>query len=377
MNRIPSLVFLGLLVLLAAAPVSAEDQGTEHRSAPVGSPGGAMNPDVSVVVNSMAFYTDDSADANRNKLFIKEAELAFQSYLYPGIRGDFIVAMHSEGTEWHVHPEEAVVSFLDLPLGLQAQAGRRLIPFGRLNATHPHHWAFATLPLPLETLFGDHAWLDDGVDVDWLLPNPWGLYCKLAAGAWSGETLAGHADESETAEAGHEHGGISWHRSVCTARANVDVPFGAMSNVVAGYSAAVDEGHRTVLQGCDLTLTYRPPLSYRRIRWQSELFFADTEDRGSPFGFYTLLVLTADKYWEAGARYDRSEAFAEEVEHDEAPAVNDAAWGVSAFVTRYFTHSLYGRVEYRHVVDTFDARENRVVFQLVWGLGPHAHRLED
>ncbi|MFA4947109.1 MAG: hypothetical protein WC674_01210, partial [Candidatus Krumholzibacteriia bacterium] len=322
MNRIQALSFL---VLLAAVPAIAEEQGTAHRSAPVGSAGGIMNPDLSVVVNSMVFFTDDTRETERNKLFIKETEIAFQSYLYPGIRGDFIVAMHPEGTEWHVHPEEAVVSFLDLPFGLQAQAGRRLIPFGRLNAVHPHHWMFATTPLPLTTIFGEHAWFDDGVNLDWLLPNPWGVYCKLAAGVWSGETVAGHAgEETESEETHHEHASIAWQGTVYSARANLDFPVDQMSNIGAGYSAAWDDGSRTVLHGCDLTLTYRRPLSYHRLRWASELFLADTKDSGSPFGFYSLLAFTPDKYWEIGARYDRSELFAaHEKEHEEDPVVND------------------------------------------------------
>ncbi len=384
MNRIQALLFLSLL---AAVPSMAGEEGTTHRSAPVGSPGGIMNPDVSAIVNSMAFFTDDAREAGRNKLFIKETEIAFQSYLYPGIRGDFIVAMHPEGTEWHVHPEEAVVSFLDLPFGLQAQAGRRLIPFGRLNVVHPHHWMFASTPLPVAHLFGDHAWFDDGVNLDCLIPNPWGIYCKLGAGVWSGETLAGHAgEEADAEEEEHEHASVAWRGTVCSVRANLDLPVGEMSNVGAGYSAAWDEGSRTVLHGCDLTLTYRRPMSYHRLRWASELFAADTGHGGSPFGFYSLLAFTPDKYWEIGARYDRSELFAageaeheeeHEEEHEGALAVNGEEWGISAFVTRYFTHSLFLRMEYRRVIDRFDACENRAVVQLVWGLGPHAHRLEE
>jgi hypothetical protein len=376
MNRARS---LALFLLLAAAPATAETEGTTHRSAPVGSPGGIMNPDVSAVVNTTIFFTDDKSETDRNTLSIQEAEIAFQSYLYPGIRGDFIIAMHPEGSEWHVHPEEAVVSFLDLPLALQAQAGRRLIPFGRLNPVHPHHWAFATTPLPLAHLFGGHAWYDDGVNVDWLVPNPWGVYCKLAAGVWSGETLEGHEHGDEhAAEEEHGHAFIAWHGNAYTARANFDFPVGEMSNVVIGYSAGWDDGSRTILHGGDLTITYRRPMSYHRLRWQSEIFLVDAEGGDSPIGLYSLLAFTPDKYWELGARYDRSELFApREEEGGATPIVNGEEWGLSAFVTRYFTHSLYLRAEYSRSLDRFDVCENRATVQLVWGLGPHAHRLEE
>ena len=101
----------------------AQEGGKVHRAAPVGSYGGLMNPDVSVVLNTKALFTDNRERHSRDKLSIEEAELAFQSYLYPGIHGDLIVSLHQHEGEWKVHPEEAYVSFLDLPLGLQAIVG--------------------------------------------------------------------------------------------------------------------------------------------------------------------------------------------------------------------------------------------------------------
>jgi hypothetical protein len=378
-----------LFVTLAAGVTGAEapqENGPVHRAAPLGSSGGIMNPDISVVVNTMALFTDDKENDARYRLSIKEAEIAFQSYLYPGIRGDFIVAMHEESGEWHTHPEEAVVSFLDLPLGIQAQAGRRLIPFGRLNAVHPHHWVFYSEPLVLLNFFGEHPWFDDGIQLDWLVPNPWDIYCKLAAGAWSGQSMEHHhSDSGETAgeeDAHAESTSIEWHGKAFNARANIDLPFGELSNAVAGYSVAWDEGAHTVLHGADFTLTYRHPLSYTRIRWQSEVFMARTKDgNGNHVGCYSFVAITPNKYWELGARGDWSEFLPEHHEadngDDNAAALNDHEWGVSAFLTYYFTHSLYLRSEYRHILDRFDAAENQAIVQLVWGLGPHAHRLDD
>jgi hypothetical protein len=363
------------------APRDTRDEGEVHRPAPIGSSGGAMNPDISVVVNSMTLFTDDTGNDARNRLRIAETELAFQSYLYPGIRGDFIMAMHQENGAWDVHPEEAVVSFLDLPLGFQLQAGRRLIQFGRLNPVHPHHWVFASEPLVLMSFLGEHSWLDDGVQIDWLVPNPWDLYCKIAGGAWSGESGGHEHAEDEALGVGHAHA-IVWHGHVYNGRANVDLPFGEMSNAAAGYSIAWDEGAWTVLHGIDLVVTYRHPLSYHRLRWQSEIFRAHVKDYADdPVGLYSFVSFTPSKYWEVGARYDWSEflpahADTGDVQATENPR-NSYEWGVSAFLTYYFTHSLYLRTECRHSVDRFDAAENQAIIQLVWGLGPHAHRLED
>jgi len=112
---------------------------------------------------------------------------AFQGRLSPSVRGDLVVAAEQEyladdSTEVDLHIEEAFISFLDLPGGLQAQVGRKLLAFGRLNPIHPHHWAFADTPLALNNLFGDHPWLDDGAEISYLVPTPADIDLKVSAG---------------------------------------------------------------------------------------------------------------------------------------------------------------------------------------------------
>lgn len=357
-----------------------------HRSAPAGSYGGIMNPDISAIVNTQILFTDDRGNERRGDLRIAEGELAFQSYLYPGIEGSLIIAMHEEHGEWHVHPEEAFAAFQDLPFGLQATVGRRLIPFGRLNPTHPHHWKFPDQPLPHENFFGAHPLYDDGAEVSWLVPNPWNVYGALSIGAWSGSsgsTGAHHHEEEE--EHVHEHHApvLDWRGRIYSGRARADVPLGELSNAGIGYSAVWDEARRTVLHGADLTAVYRRPGSYARVHWQSEIYYADIkgEEPQRPFGFFSTLSFAPDKYWEIGARYDRSEYIKpHDHEHDEEHEtawISDEEWSASAFLSYYLTHSLYLRSSYRRIIDRREETEHRIVLQLVWGLGPHAHRIEN
>jgi hypothetical protein len=368
-------VFLILCISAVASP-SAAQEGDAHRSAPIGSYGGAMNPDVSAVVDLRALFTDDEENTERGRARIDEAEIAFSAFLYPSISGDFIVAMHEHEGEWHVHPEEAYVSFLELPGGLQLIAGRKLIEFGRVNPVHPHHWRFATPPLVMSDFFGDHPLFDDGAQVDWLLPNPWDLYCRLAFGHWAGGSADhDHGEEEEHAES------IEWRGRIYNGRAVVDLPFGELSDVLAGYSIIWDEGYHTMLHGGDLTLTWRRPMSYTRVVWQSEVWYAATKDESvsDPLGFFSTVSLTLDTHWELGARYDLSEYLAggHEEEEDHATPTLDDDRGITGFVSYYFMHSLYLRLEYARLRDRYDTIENRGTVQLVWGLGPHAHRLED
>ena len=204
-----------------------------YRGAAVGTYGGIMNPDLSVVVDVQTLFTDDKDNDNRNKVRVSAGELALQAFLYPGVRGDFVAAFeqHYEGdsVETEVHVEEAYASFLDLPFGMQLEAGRKLMNFGKFNALHPHHWPVAESPLVLANLFGHHPWLDDGVQMNILVPNPWDLYLKTGFGIWNGND-PGHAHaHSET---------VDWNGHVYLSRSSVDLPVSDEVNCMAGYTAA-------------------------------------------------------------------------------------------------------------------------------------------
>jgi len=354
-------------------------EGPRHKAAPVGAYGGLMNPDISFIANMKGFLSSDDDNPLNQRFLIEEAELGFQGFLWPGIRGDAFVALEQEVEgEGHVttaaHLEEAYVSFLDLPAGLQVQAGRKLQNFGRLNPIHPHHWAFPDTPLPLLRLFGDHPWIDDGVQISTLIPNRWDAYVKVQGGVWSG-WQPGHAHgdehEEEVVEATEFEQPTQWRGNVFTARASLGFPLGDNTNLMPGYSFAGDDGGDTFLHGLDLTLIHRWPRTYRRLRWQSELFYRDWKEgpdhrNADDWGGYSLLALTLDKYWETGVRFDWWDA-----DH------LDDEWGVTTFLTYFFSHSMFLRPSYRFNRFPDGSDEHLALVQFVWGLGPHAHRLED
>ncbi len=333
-----------------------------YRGAPVGTYGGIMNPDISIVVDVQALFTDDKDNDNRNKVRIPEAELALQAFLYPGVRADFVAAFeqHYEGdnVETEVDIEEAYASFLDLPFGMQLEAGRKLMNLGKFNPVHPHHWRVAQTPLVLEHLFGHHPWYDDGAQLSVLVPNPWDLYAKAGFGIFNGKD-PGHAHEQN----------VDWDGHVYLARSSFDLPVSDEASCVVGYSAAWDEGGNTALHDVDATLNYRWPMTYRKLKWHNELIYADIDDiNTNSLGLFSILSHTLDKYWEIGLRYDWAELL-----HDD----DKDEWAAGAFLTYYFTHSMYLRGEYRYTDRPGGDKENAFIIQFVWGLGPHAHRIED
>jgi len=359
-------------------------EAPRHKAAPVGAYGGLMNPDLSVIANVKGFLSDNESNPRHKKVVVEEAEVGLQGFLWPGIRGDIFAALeqhvHEDGDiETEVDLEEAYASFLDLPVNSQLQVGRKLQEFGRLNPLHPHHWAVPDTPLPLLRLFGDHPWFDDGLQVSTLVPNPWDVYVKLQGGVWNGKKLEGeHAEQA----AGFE-GPVAWKGHVFTGRTSLDFPLSEHTNVMPGYSFAGDESGETLLHGADFTLIHRWPRSYRKLRWQNELFFGDFaiasegeagdhahqhvgKRDADAWGGYSLLELTLDKYWDTGVRFDWWDG-------DDL----DDEWGTTAFLSYFFTHSMYARPAYRYSRLPGGENEHLGLMQLVFGLGPHAHRLED
>lgn len=357
-----------------------------------------MNPDISVIVDVKQRFNDDVADDNRHKLTVGEAELTLNGMIYPNISGDATIAVENEyssesDVETETDLEEAYITFLALPFNSQLLIGRKLIDFGLLNPQHPHEWAFADTPLVLENLFGHHPWYDDGIQGSVLIPNPLDVYWEAKFGVWNGRSL-GHA-HSHSDEEDHEaleNVPVSWEDMVFTARSYWNFPVGDNADVGLGYSAAWDEHPMTTLHGFDLTARYRFPNKYNWIKWQTEYILANVEaerlhdhhneeeEEHDPEiydyianGMYTMLEYSINKYWRAGTRWD----YAEYNEHERY-----YQWANSYFLTYFFNHNLYARMEYRYrdysgLEDGHQEPENTLWFQIVWGLGPHGHGIAE
>ena len=381
-------IYWGTILVLAAAT------GVSAQQAPACSHIGSdfELPEIRIVVNMEADYTDPEDPDRHEKVRVKEAELALQGHPYPGIRGDFVAAFeqqyHDSESSTETHVEEAYVTFLDLPADLQAVMGRKFIGFGRLNAIHPHHWAFTQTPLVLDNLFGEHPWYDDGVLASIQVPHPAECDIKASAGVWNGRSLehshgdeedADHNHESEADHEDHEeheydhedHPLVEWDDHVFTGRVSAGFPFSETLDAQLGCSIAADQGQRNQLYGVDLVVGFRETGSARKARWHTEAFFMDDGERGtSPFGLFSYVTYAPNPYWEYGGMYD----FTELLEDD-----GENAWAGSGFVTRYLTHATYLRVQYRYTEFSDDAyeAEHLASMQLVWGIGPHAHHMDD
>ena len=362
-------IILSIFIAALLACPAAYSQEV-HRAAAPGAAMKALIPDISAIVNTHAVFSEDKSIHGRDRLSIREIELAIQSYVYPGVFGDIILNLHPENGHWDVDVEEAYLAFYELPWGLQADVGRKYVEFGRLNPVHEHHWFFTSFPLAFENIFGDHNWFDDGVQMSKLVPNPWDRYVKLTFGLWSGEGVSfdahndGHAHNGG-ADIHEDEGGSS--RSVYTGRVSANLFHDRTRDVLAGFSLARDSSGDNTIYGFDLTYKSRRPYTQRRFRWQSEVFRTDSE-YSSPLGFYSLGQLSLDANWDVGVRYDWTELMEDD---------HETEWAASAYVTYHFSEMMYLRPEYRYHENHRGEGNSTLMLQLVWGFGPHAHRIED
>lgn len=156
----------------------------------------SINPDISVIGDVRASWSNNSADegSDRLNLNLHEAEIAFQGYLNPYARGDAYVAFHEvEGAEL----EELYITFTrGLPLGLSLRAGQYLLDFGKINPLHPHAYSFIVPPLSHVEYFGAEGLRDVGVHASLPLPTG-GVATTISLDLLKGDFLAPHGHEHE------------------------------------------------------------------------------------------------------------------------------------------------------------------------------------
>ncbi len=222
----------------------------------------------------------------------QELELGLQSVIDPYARADIFIAFVPGG----VNVEEAYLTTLTLPAGLQVRAGKFFSPFGRLNQQHPHVWDFVDAPLAMDRLLSVDQLQGPGVDVAWLAPLPW--YAELH--------LVGQTTNP---------GFVTEDRRTLLARLQqyFDVATGA--TVGLGVSAGrVEEplaGASDELGGADLFVKIRPPEARSYLVVQGELFarrLTGTPDAATRAGGYLQAVYRDGPYRAFGLRAEAAPA---------------------------------------------------------------------
>lgn len=353
--RLAVVWLLGLLLIVPLA--LAEEETTEEETTPPPPRGGIMRtlqlPEISIIGNLHTLFSSNKEDEDRNKVNLEEVELALQSYIYPTIRGDVIIAFHehTEPTgEKHTQTEveEGYVSFLNLGKGFTLKAGRMRVGLGKENPIHPHHRLYVDNPAVLTQLFGEHGLIGDGATLGYLFPGK--LFAHLDLSTW----------QVVTPEKGEGMPGLE--KTLHTARLWISTPF-KDGELESGLSLARGAGEEPLkIYGLDWTFR-RWPGAFGRDLLRMELFQASKGDTKKK-GWYLLGAHKFTKYWEGAVRVDNAE-FGD----------GGREKALSLIASNYLTETSILRLQYQYC-DQPGGADHRFWMQVIFGMGPHAHPLE-
>jgi hypothetical protein len=336
---------------------------------------GVLNPKISAIGTFLASGTENHAVVKPVNLGLPEAELSLQAYVDPYARADFYLAFHTEGedpfsgpdsvaaanSEYQAHLEEAYLTTLSLPYGLQLKAGKFRLNFGRINQVHPHALSYVDVPRMYVNFLGEEGLADGGVAINWLVPNSifyQELNFEITSGAVEGPSFEGGSkDLLYTAHL----------KNFFDLNDNTTLELG-FSGVQGSNNPA---GDKTTIGGADLTLIWKP-LRYNRYKsfeWTSEGLVSKRRMPGASvtsYALYSFMRYQIGHRWFVGARYDYSQ-FPDNSE------VNEAAYSgiLSFFATEFQKIDL----QYQYGVPAEGKNFNRVLLRAVFVIGAHgAHK---
>ena len=128
-------------------------------------------------------------DPKNRGFTVQNVEMTMSGVVDPYLRGDaHVILQIDEEGETAVELEEAYLTTLALPAGLQAKAGAYFSSFGRLNSQHPHSWDFADAPVVSTRFLGGDGLRGPGAQLSWLLPTPFFAEATFGLQNANGET---------------------------------------------------------------------------------------------------------------------------------------------------------------------------------------------
>ncbi len=244
-------------------------------------------------------------DPSRSGFNLQQLELHASASADPFFRFDTNLVFGLFGVEI----EEAFVTTLALPGGLQARAGQFLTRFGRRNPTHPHSWAFLDQPLVLGKFFGGEGNRGLGFECSWLMPLPWyaelvvsatearGDCCNRSAWGALDATLSGPGDLAWTAAL----------KQFADLSPDWGLNLGLSLQLAPNATGA---GNRTAIAGADLYLRWKPTgVSGRRsVDLAVEVLARSRSLPGrvlQDWGGFAELRWLIDANWGLSGRYER------------------------------------------------------------------------
>ena len=254
--------------------------------------------------------------------------------------------------------EEAYLTTLSLPYKLQARAGKFRSNFGKINRIHPHALPYPDLPAMSEYYFGDEGLKDEGVSVDWLLPNR-AFFQELTFEFTRGPSENPSYERSEKSRYLY----LGRLKNFWDLSRNTTLEFG-----VSGSAGPNSDGGTTTIAGADFTYIWKPLRrnTYKSVVLQAEGLISSRKSGGgetvTSFGMYALVNYQLSQRLYLIGRFD----------HSDLP--DDAGWNENAVLGSLGWHA----TEFQKMELALKIREGarfdrtwEVLARLIFVIGTH------
>jgi hypothetical protein len=339
-----------------------------------------FNPDLAVVGNFAGNVSTNNNNPARNRFDLGTLELELRAAVdtladavevIPFTRDVedplfFDRATASGDVDTGVEVEEAYLFLHDFGVpNLTAKLGRFHLRFGRQNVLHNHDWPTVDNNFVNQSFLGPEALTDNGVSFSYVVPPRLvaNQYVEAVVEVISGE---GNNDEgpvlnnSAFVDSPALDARLLWNHDVAR---DWNVELGT-SWLTGKHN---DDNRQNVnLFGADVTLIHTDPTGgfFNQLA-QAEAIYGDVDtsstDTQYALGAYLLLQQQLNRDWYTGVRADWTQ-----------DALDDRreVWGVSPYVTWYWSEFLRFRMEYQHKAGDVPT-ENTLFFQVTWVFGAH------
>ncbi len=314
-------------------------------------------------------------DPNKRGFILQNLELTLAGNIDPYFRGEAHLIFGLEDGESIIEVEEAFLTTLSLPHGLQIRGGQFFTPFGRQNPLHPHTWDFSDQSIVNTLMFGGDGLRNPGVQLSALLPLPFYLELIGSAQNAEGETATSFLFAPDEESAGRKIINRDIHSPrdlLSLGRIKTGFDLSETVSLVAGASAlsgpnGTGTNSATRIQGVDLFVKWKPlqadrgfPFVTLQAEAMQRRYEAGEGGGTTPLpnevfrsdGSYIQSLYGFKRRWVAGVRYEQANAT-----HPLRPGTGERE-RVSSNLTFYPSEFSKIRFQYNH--DRSDEREKPI-----------------
>jgi len=341
----------------------------------------SFNPDFAVVGDYHASLSTNNQNPARNRFDIGSVELDLRAAVDPRADGVVILPISRDvsdplffrgkadadgNIDTNIDVEEAYIFLHDFGVpNLTAKLGRFHLRFGRQNILHSHDWPTVDNSFVNQSFLGSESLNDSGLSLSYIIPPNLvaGQYIEAIVEVISGEgnnedgpVLNNSAFVDSPALNAH----LLWNHDI-TRDWNLEIGGSFLTG-----KRNDDNRQNANLYGADVTLIHTDPSGrFNNQLFQAEAIYGDIDtsrtDTQHGFGAYLLAQqqLNHDLYfgcrldWTKNALDDRQEV-----------------WGVSPYISWYWSEFLRFRLEYQHKGGDVK-EEDTLFFQCTFIYGAH------